>query len=81
MLVDKYEIVRTAVIDLFMGMGKSERYARNLGDLAKSFAKELGIEIYDDRNGSHMFSTRINPELVNDVKSFAQNGRLSMWQN
>ena len=33
MQVDKYEMIRTGVIDLFIAMGKTERYARNLGDL------------------------------------------------
>ncbi len=49
MLIDKYEVIRTGVIDLFMGMEKTERYAKNMGDLAKLFAKELQIEIIDDR--------------------------------
>lgn len=50
LILDQYEIIRTGVIDLFMGMGKSEKYAKNMGDLAKSFAKELKLEIVDDRD-------------------------------
>ncbi len=80
MQVDKYEMVRTGVIDLFMAMGKSERYARNLGDLAKAIAKELNMEIFDDRREASLFSPHANDQLVNELKSFEQNGRLSVWQ-
>jgi phage anti-repressor protein len=75
---DKYEMVRTGVVDLFMSLGKSERYARNLGDLAKEFAKELKVEIYDDRKSGGMFAPKVNPEMMNAVKT---GGGLSMWQS
>lgn len=81
MQVDRYEMVRTAVIDLFMGMGKSERYARNLGDLAKAFARELGVEIFDDRNGGNVFAPKVNPEVVDQVRAFDKKGSLSIWHN
>lgn len=80
MQVDKYEMVRTGVIDLFMAMGKSERYARNLGDLAKAIAKELNIEIFDDRREASLFTPHANDQLVSELKAFEQNGRLSAWQ-
>ncbi len=76
---DKYEMVRTGVVDLFMSLGKSERYARNIGDLAKEFAKELNVEIYDDQKAGGMFAPKnINPDMMNAVKT--GNG-LSMWQS
>ncbi|MCB0566707.1 MAG: hypothetical protein KDD01_20250 [Phaeodactylibacter sp.] len=80
MQVDKYEMIRTGVIDLFMAMGKTERYARNLGDLAKTFAKELNIEIFDDRQQASLFTPDANDQLVNELKAFEQNGRLRVWQ-
>lgn len=49
MQVDPYEMIRIGVIDLFMVLGKSEEYARSMGDLAKAFARELQVEINDDR--------------------------------
>ncbi|MFN7117554.1 MAG: hypothetical protein ACK4TA_12200 [Saprospiraceae bacterium] len=49
MHVDKYEMIRIGVIDLFMVLGKTEAYARSMGDLAKTFARELQVEIKDDR--------------------------------
>lgn len=78
---DKYEMIRTGIIDLFMSMGKSERYARNLGDLAKYLAKEMNVEIYDDNKSGGMFATKVNAELMNAVKNGTSGGGLSMWQS
>lgn len=82
MQVDKYEIVRAGVIDLFMAMGKSERYAQNLGALAKLFARELNLDIFDDRQGPTMFPPRqhINTELLTELKAQGQGSALSVWQ-
>lgn len=41
--VDPYELIRTGIIDCMMSMGKTAEYARNVGDLAKSLAKELNL--------------------------------------
>ncbi len=79
MALDKYEMVRTAVIDLFMSRGKSERFAKNLGDLAKEFAKELKVEIWDDRKAQNAFTNTLNGELVNEIKSFKKGTYLSLW--
>jgi phage anti-repressor protein len=79
MLLDPYEMIRTGVIDLFMGMGKSEHYARSMGDLAKSFARELKLEVFDDRNGALLFAPKTDDRLVSEIKAFEQAGRLSAW--
>jgi len=79
MMIDRYEMIRTSVIDLFMAMGKSERYARNMGDLAKLFAKELKVEIYDDRNTNGAFAPAVNPKLLNEIKGIEQGEYLSVW--
>ncbi len=81
MQVDKYEMVRTAVIDMYMALGKSERYAQNLGNLAKTFAKELNVEIFDDRNAPPAFTAHVNTELVNEVKNLRQGKYLQLWEN
>ena len=78
--LDQHEMIRTAIIDLFMSMGKSEAYARNLGDLAKQFAKELQIEVHDDRQQASLFAPNANDRLVNELKAMEQSGRLSVWQ-
>lgn len=79
MQVDKHEMVRTGVIDLFMAMGKNERYARNLGDLAKVFAEELKVEIFDDRNAAPAFLPPVDPELAGEIRSFEKGKTLSLW--
>ena len=81
MQLDRYEMIRAAVIDLFMGMGKSERYAKNLGSLAKHFAQQLHVEIYDDRKAPIIFQGKINPELVAEVKGDKPGKLLQLWQN
>ena len=78
--LDKYEMVRSGVIDLFMGMGKSERFAKNLGDLAKIFARELRIEIFDDRPGTApSFLPDVNRAVVQEIQGKHDAGVLAMW--
>ena len=70
MLVDKYEMVRTGVIDLFMALGKKASYAQRIGDLAKAFAKELNVEIFDDRDdASPAFLPQVNKALAVEVQN------------
>jgi hypothetical protein len=80
MKTDKYEMIRTGVIDLFMALGKSDRFARNLGDLAKLFAKELHVDIFDDRGTMPVFAPQVNPEIVKQVKHLEKSGVLGVWQ-
>lgn len=65
MSVDKYELIRSAVIDLFMSMGKTIQQAKQLGDLAKLFAIEMNVEVYDDRKGNSLFASTVNKDLLN----------------
>jgi phage anti-repressor protein len=69
--LDAYELIRTAVIDQFMAMGKTRAFACSMGDLAKRFAKELRIEVQDDREGmASLFAPRANDRLVREIRSF-----------
>ena len=43
--IDKYEMVRTAAIDLFIAIDKPCRYARKMGDLTKTIAQHLNLKI------------------------------------
>ncbi len=80
MQVDKYEIIRTAVIDLFIALGKSRSYATDMGDLAKLFAREMKVEIWDDRHSAIDFAKyNVNPALVSEVKSMQKGNYLSLW--
>lgn len=80
MQVDKHEMVRTAVIDLFMALGKPQHYAQRLGQLAKSFARELNVEIFDDRNAAPAFLPKINGELAEEVKDASKMRYLQRWE-
>lgn len=79
MQLDPYELIRTGVIDLFMAMGKNEHFARSMGDLAKTFARELKVEVFDDRSEALLFAPNANDRLVNELKAFEHAGRLSVW--
>lgn len=69
--LDAYELVRTAVVDQFMAMGKTKTFACSMGDLAKRFAKELRIEVQDDREGmASLFAPRADDRLVREIRSF-----------
>lgn len=77
--VDKYEIVRMAVIELFMALGNSKAYATDMGDMAKVFAKEIGVEIRDDRKDSLVLTPqRANPELIKQLRAFSRQGTLAL---
>lgn len=67
--IDRFEVIRAAVIDLFMGNGQSENYARKMGDLAKTFAIALNVEVVDDRQAMPIpFTASVNHQLVQAIK-------------
>lgn len=66
--VDRYELIRAGVIDLFMSIGKSEHYARRMGDLAKTLASEMKVEIIDDRQSADLFSQPAGADLVHRLQ-------------
>jgi len=77
MQVDPYEMIRVGVIDLFMAMGKNERYARSMGDLAKTLAAELQVEIYDDREAGNLFAPAPSAEPVHKIQKIEEALRMS----
>jgi len=80
MKIDKYEVIRMAVVDLFVALGKSKAYAKNMGDLAKIFANEMKVEMWDDRKASINFAhNNVNVQLLNEVKAFQKGGYLGLW--
>jgi len=77
---DKYEMIRMAVIDLFLALGNSEHYAKDMGDLAKIFANELKVEIRDDRKDSMtLYPKNADRELVKQVRQMAKQQFLPLW--
>ena len=47
-LLDKYQLIRIAVIDLLKSIQKSDQFAKDMGDLAMFFAKKQALDIYKD---------------------------------
>ncbi|MEM9887506.1 MAG: hypothetical protein AAF849_16540 [Bacteroidota bacterium] len=76
---DKYEAIRSGIIDLFMAMGKTERYAKTMGDLSKRIAKELALDVHDDRSAGSLFAPSINPKIIQEVRSLEKGAILSVW--
>ncbi len=80
MKLDKYETIRMGIIDLFMAMGKSEHYARQLGDLAKNMAHLLNVDVFDDREDSSIFAPRVDPNLIRQLMEPQPQGALNhLW--
>lgn len=65
---DPHELIRTAVIDHFITQGKSPDYARQMGDLSKQLARELKVEIIDDRTEGNLFAPPVDPDTIRRIK-------------
>lgn len=74
--IDQYELIRTGIIDLFLGMGKSAEYAKTMGDLAKRFASEMQLEVVDDKQSDNLFSPQVKPEMVHRLLNVEQRIRV-----
>lgn len=65
--LDPLELIRVGVIDHLMALGKPQQYACNLGNVAKTLAQELDLEIYDDLLGGNIFAPQVDSNLVQQV--------------
>lgn len=65
--IDKYEMIRTATIDLLIARDKSDKYARKMGDLAKSLAQQLNLGM--NKELSTVEDLKLNSTVVNWLKS------------
>lgn len=77
--LDKYETIRTGVIDLFMALGKHVKYAQKMGDLAKSLARKMEIEVWDDRKTEVAFTATLNEQLVHEIRELKPEKALRLW--
>jgi phage anti-repressor protein len=70
MIVDKYELIRIGIIDLFIALGKSVEYASNIADICKDMAKGMKTTLWDDTptKNSIPFDLRVNKSLANSIK-------------
>lgn len=66
--LDPLELIRAGVIDHFMAQDKDEQYARHMGDLAKYLARELELDVFDDRKGGNIFAPDVQPGLLSRLR-------------
>lgn len=74
--IDKYELIKIGVYDMFLAMGKSQQFAINVSQFAKSIAEEIKPEIYDDRNMSIEFKSPEQLDIIEDIKSYKTSSTL-----
>lgn len=67
--IDKYELIRRTTFDLFKAMGKSDEYAKNVGDFTKKIAKKLKPDIYNDVGMSIDFKTKEQKDTINKIEN------------
>jgi hypothetical protein len=70
--LDPYELIRCGVIDHFMALGKNKDYACNVGDLAKSLAREMQLGVFDDCPAGNMFAPEISMDLLQQLHDYQQ---------
>ena len=70
--VDQTETIRAGVVDYYMAVGKEKAEAKKLGDLAKIFADELGLQVTDDRNEIKPTPGKRKGARVRDIKQNQQ---------
>lgn len=59
--LDRYELIRTSFVDLFLHLGKSEVYAKNVGELASKMAKKMNLSF--DSLKSALFGN-LHPKMI-----------------
>jgi len=73
---DKYELIRAGVIEMFIVMGKSVAFAKNIGNIAKTMAQKINPEIYNDLNASIDFKSEEEKLIITDLKNYETNSNL-----
>lgn len=69
--IDPYDLIRIGIIDHYAAMGNTLPYAQQLGNLAKELAKQLGLEIVDDRQGELLFAPVADAEVLRKMQRVA----------
>ena len=62
------ELIRAGVIDLFMAIGKSRKYATHMGELAKDLAETMELQLINDHQKIDLFTEAVDPDLVHQLK-------------
>ncbi|MEA5425059.1 antA/AntB antirepressor family protein [Arcicella lustrica] len=66
---DRYELIKVAVVDLLMAMGRTKEYATNVSKFAKGIAERVKPSIYDDSKMSIDFKSNKQKEIINNLKT------------
>ncbi|GAC1302805.1 MAG: phage antirepressor Ant [Mucilaginibacter sp.] len=72
--LDRNDLIRIGVVDLFRSMGKSKAYALNVGNIAKIISKELKPFIYNDINTAIDFKSEEQTLIITDLKNYKSVG-------
>ena len=67
--IDKYELIRQAVQDLLLGMGKTRTYASNVSAFAREIARQLNPDIYNTRHISVKLKAKAQLETLNFIRN------------
>ena len=70
--LDPYELIRCGVIDHFMALGKNKDYVRNMGDVAKSLAREMKLGVFDDFPAGNMFAPEVSIDILQQLHGYQQ---------
>ena len=70
-LVDAYDLFRIGIIDHYAAMGNSLPYCQQLGNLAKELAKQLRLEVIDDRKGELLFAPAADADVLRKMQRAA----------
>lgn len=71
--IDRYELIRVAMIDLLMAMGKPKEYAINVSKFAKKIAEKIKPEVYDDSGMSLNFKPQYQQNLIDSIGRIENN--------
>ncbi|MEM6770496.1 MAG: hypothetical protein AAF597_07945 [Bacteroidota bacterium] len=69
--VNPYELIRIGIVDHYAALGNSLPYAQQLGSLAQELARQLKLEIIDDRKGDLLFAPVVDAEVVRKMQRVA----------
>jgi phage anti-repressor protein len=75
-LLDRLDLIRIGVMDMFLSMGTSKAYAKNVGNIARTIAQEINPEIYNDINASIDFKSEEQNLIITDIKNYKTNSVL-----
>lgn len=70
--IDRKKLLRAAIIDLFMAMGKGEEYAKNVARFAENIVNEIDPPVYDDTDMSLNFKNDNELRTIAQLKNYSK---------